>query len=44
VAIFPTGQTVAAIDYFFNPERRVAHFFNDVEVEEMVLCLQAEGR
>lgn len=34
--IFPSGQTVAAIDYFFNPDRQVAHFFNDVGVNEVV--------
>ncbi len=36
LAIVPEGQTVSAIDYFFNTERGVAHFFNDVQVDEMV--------
>lgn len=40
LAIFPAGQSVSAIDYFFNLERGVAHFFNDVRVEEMVFYLQ----
>ena len=30
LAIVPAGQTVSAIDYFFNSQRDVAHFFNDV--------------
>lgn len=36
LAIAPAGQAVSAIDYFFNAERGVAHFFNDVSVDEMV--------
>jgi hypothetical protein len=40
LAIFPAGQTVAAIDYFFNPEKGDAHFFHDVRVEEVVFYLQ----
>ena len=29
--ILMAGQAVSAIDYFFNPEQGVIHFFNDVE-------------
>ena len=36
LAIVPAGQAVSAIDYFFNAERGFAHFFNDVQVDEMV--------
>ncbi len=36
LAIVPAGQAVSAIDYFFNAERGVAHFFNDVQVDVMV--------
>jgi len=36
LSIFPAGQTVSAVDYFFNPERGGVYFLHYVWVDEMV--------